>query len=150
SLGFHSLVEEMQLGKAQETQTEAQDDYRLILTEAELEKVIATMRAAGCFAVDTETTGTDPMRAELVGVSLCCKAHEAWYLPLAHTAESLTRFEDPDDLTTAVQLEQLPKARALELLRPLLEDPAVGKIGHNIKYDLVIFAREGLNLRGIA
>ncbi|MBI2425107.1 MAG: DNA polymerase I [Candidatus Hydrogenedentes bacterium] len=152
SLGFHSLVEELQLGPAHAdpATVDEKDHYSLVLTEAELGAVIAEIRAVGSCAVDTETTSVDPMRAELVGISLSCRDHCAYYIPVSHTAESMTRFRDPDDLTTAEQLQGMPRERILALLKPLLEDASVGKIGHNIKYDLIIFARAGVRLRGIA
>jgi len=145
-LAFHSLLAELLPDAKEETD---KPQYRLVLTEAELEAVIAEMRAAGRCAVDTETTSVDPMRAELVGVSLCCRAGTAYYIPVGHTPEALTIFRDPDDLTTAEQLHPVPKARALSLLRPLLEDAAIGKIGHNIKYDLLVLERAGIRLAGI-
>ncbi len=145
-LAFHSLLDEL----VPETQVEESLDYRLLLTENELEAMAEQMRAAGCFAVDTETTSTDPMRAELVGLSFCCLAGEAYYVPVGHDNEALVTFDDPDDLTSVRQVEQVPKARALDILRPLLEDAGIGKIGHNIKYDLLVLRRAGVELRGIA
>lgn len=149
---FHSLLEELVPGgggKAAEAETTT-CAYKLILTEAELEAMIARMRAAGEFAVDTETTSTEPMRAELVGISCCCDSEEAYYIPIAHTAESLQVWGDPDDLTTVTQLEPVPGKKALEMLRPLFADTSVKKIGHNIKYDLIVLENAGAPLDGIA
>ncbi|MDQ1256455.1 MAG: polymerase [Candidatus Hydrogenedentes bacterium] len=123
--------------------------YTLILTRVQLEAAIAEMRASGRFAVDTETTSIDPMRASLVGVSMSCEAETGYYIPIGHDAEALMRRENPDDLFPMEVIEPLPAGEALDLLRPLLEDPAVGKVGHNIKYDLIVFARAGIRLRGI-
>lgn len=147
---FHAMLEELiPSGGAPET---AEDplDYRLILSEAMLVQAIAEMRSAGQFAVDTETTSVDPMLAELVGVSLCCETGVAYYLPIGHTPEAFIVQRDPDDLTTFEQLDCLPPARAKALLAPLLADPSVTKMGHNIKYDLTVLARAGLPLAGIA
>jgi len=129
----------------------AQEDlqYTLLLTREHLAQAIAEMRAAGEFAVDTETTSRDPMRAELVGVSMSCKAGTGYYVPLAHTAEALTPGADPDELFGKEPLQPLPSAAALAMLRPLLEDPQAGKIGHNIKYDFVVLKRAGITLAGI-
>ncbi len=88
------------------------------------------------FAIDTETTSIDYMQAELVGISLCLQAGEACYIPLAH------RYEDAP--------RQLDKAAVLARLKPVLEDPAIGKIGQNIKYDAHIFISEGIRMRGLA
>ncbi len=145
-LKFQTLLEE--LLPAQQKEPEAAD-YRLLLTEEDIENAISEMRAAKKFAVDTETTSVNPMRAELVGVSMSCQSNTGYYIPVAHLPEALTIFTDPDDLTTATQLNPVPKAKALALLKPLLEDASIGKIGHNIKYDLIVFARAGIALQGI-
>lgn len=145
---FNSLLEELVPGSSSDDDA-ATCAYRLVLTEAELDTMIARMRAAGSFAVDTETTSTEPVRAELVGISCCCDTEEAYYIPIDHTPESLQVMEDPDDLTTIVQLAPLPREVALDKLRPLFADEAMGKIGHNIKYDMIVLERAGVPLRGI-
>ena len=144
---FHSLLEEL---VPSGPDTAESCEYKLVLTEAELDAMIARMRAAGRFAVDTETTSTEPMWAELVGISCCCDGEEAYYIPIAHTPESLTYMEDPDDLTTYRQLEPVPREAALAKLRPLFADAMIGKIGHNIKYDKIVLERAGVPLLGIA
>lgn len=136
-LEFKSLLEEY-LPDASETETQ---DYRLVLTEAELEKVIAEMRASGEFSVDTETTSTDPMRASLVGFSMSCKGGTGYYVPVGHAPEAMEQ--------AGKRVSGLDKTAALARMKPLLEDPNVGKIGHNIKYDLIVFRREGTDLAGI-
>ncbi len=146
-LQFAALLEELLPDTAPEE--DAERDYTLVLDEKTLKGAMEEMRAAGEFAVDTETTSIDPMRAELVGVSMSCKKNTGYYVPVAHTAEACTIFRDPDDLTTAERLAPLAKENALDLLRPLLEDPEIGKVGHNIKYDLLVFERAGVNLAGI-
>ncbi|HNT89090.1 MAG TPA: DNA polymerase I, partial [Candidatus Hydrogenedentes bacterium] len=146
ALEFHSLVQELLPGPRD---TGEQTAYSLVLTEDELDRVIAEMRAARAFAIDTETTSSDPMRADLVGVSVSARAGVAYYVPLAHTPEALCIQRDPDDLTSIEQLVPLPKETALDRLRPLLADATIGKIGHNIKYDLVVLARAGVPMAGI-
>jgi DNA polymerase-1 len=143
---FHSLLEELVPGSMGKAPACA---YKLILNADELAAMIARMRKAGIFAVDTETTSTEPMWAELVGISCCCDEEEAYYIPIAHTPESLTFMEDPDDLTTVKRLEPLPRERALDMLRGLFADETIGKIGHNIKYDMIVLERAGVPLRGI-
>ena len=144
-LAFQSMLEEI-LPRAEE---EEKLDYRLILTQAELDAALAEMRASGCFAVDTETTSVDPVRADLVGVSMSCRAKTGYYIPIAHDPEALMRRTDPDDLFALEVLNPLPRQDALDSLRTLLEDPTIGKMGHNIKYDLIVFQRAGINLQGI-
>jgi len=144
-LEFQSLLEEF----LPDASSVEEVEYRLVLTEDELGAAIEEMRTAGEFSVDTETTSTDPMRAELVGISMSCRAQKAYYIPVAHTAEALAIRSNPDDLFPDTVLEPIAKARVLELVRPLLEDPEIGKVGHNIKYDLIVFKRAGINLAGI-
>jgi len=110
--------------------------YETILTEPQLQAWIATLSNAGIFAIDTETDALDAMQAGLVGISFAAEPGHAAYLPLAHTATG----------TPA----QLPQARALALLRPLLEDPSVHKIAQNGKYDLHILRRHGIELAGFS
>ncbi len=139
ALEFQSLLEEY-LPDAAETET---TDYQLILTREALEKAIAEMRQSGTFAIDTETTSTDPMRAELVGVSLSCAAGKGYYIPVGHTDEAMASVTKPQ------KGAPLDRSTALDLLRPLVEDPEITKVGHNIKYDLIVLGRAGLSLTGI-
>lgn len=107
--------------------------YVCIQSKAVLDEWIARLKAAPAFALDTETTGLDPMRAGLVGVSFAVKAGEAAYVPVAH-----------DALGRDGQLDQ---QTVLDALRPLLEDPNCTVIGQNFKYDAKILARAGLTCR---
>jgi DNA polymerase-1 len=121
--------------------------YTLIQDLATLEAWVARAREAGQMAVDTETTSLDAMRAELVGVSLAIEPGEAAYLPLAHVAPGgAPRNAGELDLAAppAAVPGQIARAAALSVLKPLLEDPSVLKIGHNIKYDVLILARCGV------
>jgi DNA polymerase-1 len=111
-------------------------NYQCVLTQEDFDQWLERLRKSGSFAIDTETTSIDYMQAELVGISLCVEPGEACYIPLAHRYDGAPA--------------QLDKAAVLAALRPLLEDPAIGKIGQNIKYDAHIFIGEGIRLRGIA
>ena len=111
-------------------------NYECVLEQARFDDWLQRLRGAKAFAIDTETTSIDYMRAELVGISLCLQAGEACYIPLAHRYEGAPR--------------QLDKAAVLAALKPVLEDPAIGKIGQNIKYDAHIFISEGIRMRGLA
>ena len=110
--------------------------YETILTEAQLRGWIARLEAADLAAVDTETTGLDPMRARIVGISFALEPYAGAYLPLAHAG--------PD------AQGQLPFDLAISLLKPWLENPACAKVGQNLKYDAHIFANHGIALQGIA
>jgi len=118
-----------------------ESDYSLVQSIDALETWIARAGEAGTVAFDTETTSLDAGRADLVGFSLSIRAGEACYVPLAHRA--------PDLLADANMMTQIPMADALAALKPLLEDPAVLKIGQNIKYDMRIIARYGLAIAPI-
>ncbi len=110
--------------------------YETVFDQDHFEQWLQRLRVADEFAIDTETTSIDYMQAELVGISLCVTAGEACYIPLMH------RYEDAP--------AQLDKATTLAALKLILENPAIGKIGQNIKYDAHIFIGEGIRMRGIA
>ncbi len=128
------------------TQSIAEPSYELIQTEKALQAWIDKALYQGFMAIDTETTSLDQMQAELVGLSLCLQPGHACYIPVGHVAPGTSTSMD---LVDQVQLEsekplQIPLQTALEILRPVLTDPSVLKIGHNIKYDMIILARYGL------
>jgi DNA polymerase-1 len=114
--------------------------YEAVRDRAALEVWVARIRERGWVAVDTETTSLDEMQAELVGISLCVEPGQAAYLPLAHKAG--------DDLFGggARAEGQMSVDEALDVLKPVLEDAAILKIGQNMKYDWKIFARYGVEV----
>ena len=140
-LEFNSLAEDV----TGVPETEEALDYCLVTTQEQLERAIAEMAGAGSFAIDTETTSTDAMRAELVGISMSCRECSGYYIPLGHTALPPGGLGDPVPAPS-----QLPRETVVEALKPLLANPAITKVGHNIKYDLLVLARAGLEVRGIA
>ena len=113
--------------------------YETVRDGAALQLWIDRIYERGYVAVDTETTGLNDMRADLVGVCLCVEPGQACYVPLTHKAGG-------DDLFGGGALAegQMPLEDALAMLRPMLEDPAILKIGQNMKYDAKIFARLGI------
>ena len=113
-------------------------DYTLVQSLGELEKWVARAFEAGRVAVDTETTALDAMRAELVGISLSIVPGEACYVPLAH--------RPPDGGLLEEAGVQIPRDSALALLKPLFEDPAVMKVGQNLKYDMLVLSRYGVDV----
>jgi len=109
--------------------------YETVTRWEDLERWLAALRAAELFGFDTETTSLDYMRAEIVGVSFCLEPGIAAYVPFGHVYPGAP--------------EQLEGARVLAALKPILEDPARGKIGHNLKYDAHVLAKVGITLRGM-
>ncbi|MCF8473316.1 MAG: DNA polymerase I [Emcibacter sp.] len=116
--------------------------YDCVTTMEQLDQWITEIKKAHQVAVDTETTSLNAMRAELVGVSLSLSSGKACYIPLSHrtAASGELDFGDKNDL------QQIPMDRALSALKPILENPAILKIGQNIKYDYLILARHGIQI----
>jgi DNA polymerase-1 len=112
----------------------------VVNTEDALRVLVKSLRDAGAFALDTETTSDDPWHAELVGISCSMAAGEAYYIPVGHT--HTLENQEPG--------AQLPLRTVLEQLRPVLEDATIGKYLHNAKYDMLVFARQGIAMRGLA
>ena len=111
------------------------DGYDTVTTEAALDAWLERLQAAELFAFDTETTSLNYMVAEIVGVSFAVAPGEAAYVPLAHVYTGAP--------------EQLDRDAVLAKLKPLLEDPALGKVGQNLKYDASVLARYDITLAGV-
>jgi len=109
--------------------------YETVVTWEQFESWLARLRAAPLFAFDTETTSLDYMNAEIVGVSFCIEPGIAAYVPVGH------------DYAGAP--EQLPRARVLAALKPLLEDPALPKLGQHLKYDAHVLANYDICIQGM-
>jgi DNA polymerase I len=125
--------------------TPAEATYSLVQSADALAGWIAQATRTGIVAFDTETTSLDTMRATLVGVSLAINPGEACYIPLGHVAPSRQGSLDLADGAGAGEIPaQIPLEAAIAALKPMLEDPGVLKIGHNVKYDSEIFARYGV------
>ena len=134
------LFKELEFRQLQQEFTEdapkKEKTYTGIMDMDALDKMADQMTQAGFFAVDTETTSEDPMKAELVGLSFSSRPDEAFYIPCAHDYENA-----PD---------QLALSAVLEKLKPLLENPEIKKIGQNIKYDWMVLLRHGVKLAGVS
>ncbi len=107
-------------------------ETHLVQTEAALDALVQALGQAERLSLDTETTSTEPMRAELVGISLAWQPGEGYYIPLGHR-----------------EGEQLPLERVRQALAPFLADAALPKLGHNLKYDLVVLGEHGLEVQGV-
>ena len=109
--------------------------YKLVLSSEDLFSVVEEIKEKGIVSVDTETTGKDPMHADLVGISLSCEEGTGWYIPFMHT------YPDAPD--------QIKWEHARDILRPVLESEKILKVGQNIKYDAEVMYRHGIQLAGI-
>lgn len=110
-------------------------NYRAIFDTSTLSMLIGRLGTAEKFAIDTETTSKDPMKAKLVGMSFSMTTGEAYYIPCAHDYPGAP--------------PQLELKKVLSLLKPILENPDIKKIGQNIKYDWMVLKRHGINLSGV-
>lgn len=154
--GFKSIVARLEsrlLGSNKGAEATAPTDvnYELIKDEDTLTRWVAEATRVGVVAVDTETTSLDAMQAELVGVSMSVAPGSGFYIPLAHKGAGGQVTLDLGDGTNGengsangLLPDQVDRERAIEILKPMLEDPAVLKIGHNIKYDALLLSRYGI------
>ena len=108
-------------------QREPAGDYQAVQTEDQLEALIAVLEESGSFSFDTETTGLDPMRVDLVGLSFSMEPGRAWYVPVGHK-----------------EGEQLPLETVLARIRPLMESTELAKCAHNANYDVTVLANHGI------
>jgi len=140
---FKTWLKEIQQGlqsdyheESNEVSTQTENNYQTVLDKNDFEQWLKKLKDAELFAFDTETNSLDYINAEIVGVSFSVKEGEAAYLPVAHD------YEDAP--------EQLDRDYVLNQLKPLLEDPDKLKVGQNLKYDMSVVARYGIEMRGIA
>ncbi len=134
-LEFRSWLKETITPATRDDPIEDQVQYEVILDEDTFGKWLKILDHAPLFAIDTETTSTDAHQARLVGLSFCADPGQAAYLPVGHDYPGM-----PD---------QLPFEQTLERLRPLLENPLKAKTGQNLKYDVEVLQRHGIDLQGI-
>ena len=141
-LEFKTWLEELETGadgeggEAGGGRNGSEFEWEIVDTPAALDAWTARLESAGLIAFDTETTSLNYMDAELVGFSFCVEPGRAAYLPVGH------RYAGAPD--------QLPLDTVLERLKPILEDPDRPKVGQNLKYDLNVLGRYGIEVRGVA
>jgi len=117
--------------------------YAMIRSLQEVRDLAAVLAKAGAFALDLETTSLDPLNAEIVGLSFSWKQGEAAYIPVMGPDEQTA------SLTLFMETLGTPVSEVLAVLRPVLENPGIGKFGQNIKYDWHILERYGIRLAGV-
>ena len=115
--------------------------YTLITDTQTLKTWLEEAKTTGVLAIDTETTSLTPAHAKLVGVSISSTIGKAAYIPLGHVAEEVDLLGE-----ATAELIQIPLQEAMALLKPVLEDPSVLKIGQNIKYDWQMFKKQGIEM----
>jgi DNA polymerase-1 len=111
-------------------------DYKTVLAEEDFQTLLNVVPSAKELSLDTETTSLDPLTAELVGISFSFQPHQAYYLPLGHTYKGAPK--------------QIGLDRALAAFKPVLENPAIKKIGQNLKYDLLVLGQYDVAVQGAA
>ena len=118
--------------------------YKTVRTVAELSAWIVRAEDEGVVAIDAETSSADPLQGELIGLSMAVKPGEACYIPIGHRTGA-------DDLFNGAGLapDQIAEAEAIALLKPLLEQPGVLKVGHDIKFDMHVLAMRGIRVAPI-
>ena len=130
--GFHGFL--TQFGPAPKPEAKAawDVDYKAVDTPEKFDAFLGELKAQPRFCFDSETTSVNPVEADIVGLSFCWKAAEAYYLPIRAPAGSA----------------MLDEKTVLDALRPILADPAVEKIGQNVKYDMLVLNRAGVSVGG--
>lgn len=142
-LEFHTILE--RYGNETSDAPAAERAYQCIESLNELDAALAKWKTHAVWAVDTETTSLDPMQAELVGLSVCVEPHIAHYVPIAVSegaAAAADLFAEPEP-------DRLPWTQVRERLAPALGDEAIGKVGQNLKYDQIVLAQHGIDVRGV-
>ncbi len=117
------------------TPPQQESGYGVVRTAQELQALVEELSNAQMISFDTETTSTDQMSAELVGIALAVKPGYGYYIPVGHVVEGV---------------DQLPLEQVLDALRRPLTDPKIPKAGHNLKYDFVVLARYGLRVQPLS
>ena len=130
-----------QAGNSQPESKNIEQNYNLITKLSDLQNLIDECIKCGVIAVDTETDSINAVQANLVGVSISTKPGTAYYIPLRHIENSLPLLID-EKLDQKDKIEQINFDSAINLLKKILQDPSIIKVGHNIKYDMLVFSQK--------
>ena len=134
-LSLHSLLKELEFGSLMKlipSQATRSTECETVLSSERLGGVVRSIKDECAF--DTETTGRNPITARLIGLSLCAGKSEAYYVPVSHAYPGAP--------------VQIDKGEVIRMLSPVLEDEKIAKTGHNLKYDMIILAGEGVSMKG--
>jgi len=132
---FNSWLRQLDVEPEPAADAPSETRYETVTSETRFQHWMARIEDAGGFAFDVETTSLDYMDAELVGISFAVQAGEAAYVPVAHDYPGAPK--------------QLDRNRVIEAVKPLLEAPAIAKIGQHFKYDMNVLDRHGVHVRGL-
>ncbi|MBU2614433.1 MAG: DNA polymerase I [Elusimicrobia bacterium] len=132
---FLKRIEAVSLAKDIIPVEEKKKDYKTILSEADFGTFFKQLSVQKEVSVDLETTGVNPLRADLVGISMSWEDNTGFYIPVSHNYLGCP--------------QQLPKELILSKFKPILEDSNIKKMGQNIKYDYLAFKKEGIKMSGI-
>jgi DNA polymerase I len=140
-LEFYSLLPKLPGAEGESASVEvkaspAQGDYRIVATTEDLDELVSRLSSVVTFAFDTETTGLNPISAQLVGISLAAETGRAYYIPVGHVLLD--------------EVKQLPLQQVVDRLKPLLEDSKIAKLAHNAKYDMMVLAECGVAVNGLS
>jgi len=133
-LEFFTLIKSF---KKSEEKEKPEKQYKTVCILSELKELVKTLYKVPLLSVDLETTSTSPMKAEIVGVSLSWKAHTGVYIPVQFPSKQKSLFKKEDNI------------QLLNELKPVLEDASIPKCGQNLKYDMLVLRRNGIELRGV-
>jgi len=137
-LGFRAFV-----GEYAPTADTISKAYRIVSTEADLGALAARLRSAGRFAMRVLPDAPSAMRAGIVGIAFSTAPRDADYIPTGHRGPAPSLVEE------AAEVPTIAVGTVLDALRPVLEDPAIGKSGHDLKFDAIMLARHGVTLLGL-
>ena len=136
---LNKLFKELEFRQLQQALPKKTDlsnkNYSSVLNIKELENLVEELEKSDFFAIDTETTSKNPMKADLVGLSFSLEPDHAFYIPCAHDYPEAPK--------------QLELGSVLKSLKPVLENKNIKKIGQNIKYDWLVLSRHGIDLKGV-
>jgi DNA polymerase-1 len=162
-LGFRSLIERLPgntppnetIVEPHAPQKPIAENYHTVDSESALDTLVTRLKSVGAFVIDVETTGTDAMRAELVGLAIGVGNGEAYYIPLKIDERPTTKDEgqlafDIQPSSSVIRPSSLERDYVLKKLEPVFQDDHIQKFAHNAKYDMTVLAEAGSELRGLA
>jgi DNA polymerase-1 len=137
-LGFRAFV-----GEYAPTADSIEKSYRIVNTEEDLRQLAAGLRRAGAFSMRILPDQPSAMRAGIVGLAFSTSARDADYVPTGHRGPALSLVDEPGGVPS------ISPRVALDILRPVLEDPSIKKNGHDLKFDAIVLLRNGVTLQGL-